>query len=77
MPMVRLLALNALLFLLPFALYAGWVRLRRGRFPLRDEWPLRIVLILGVAGAVFMIVGLVLVALEPAEAAFLAKAANA
>ncbi len=57
--MTRLLALNALFFLLPFALYAGWLFATRGSANNRDDWGLRVVLSLIAIGALLMTIGLV------------------
>ncbi len=65
--MLRLLLLNAFLFLAPFGAFAVWTRYRRGRWPLRTDWTTGTILVLGAIGAVIMIIGLILVALEPIE----------
>jgi hypothetical protein len=58
--MTRLLALNILLFLLPFAVYAGWILIARRRAVTGSDWPARIVLSLSLIGGFIMLTGLVL-----------------
>ena len=57
--MVRLIAFNALAFLLPFAVYAGWLLATRGKLRGVDDWPLRTVTYLAIGGAVMMLVAIV------------------
>lgn len=56
--MARLLALNVLFFVTPFALYAGWLALARRGVGDARSWPTRIVLYLCLAGALTMGLGL-------------------
>ncbi len=57
--MTRLLALNALFFLAPFAIYAGWLWASQGAPGKARDWTLKVVLGLCAAGAVLMLIGLV------------------
>jgi hypothetical protein len=57
--MARLLALNALFFLTPFAVYAAYIALTRRRLEIGD-WPARVIVALCLAGALIMAVGLFL-----------------
>jgi len=56
--MARLLPLDALLFLLPFAAYAVWLAFARGAIGAAANWPLRTVGILCLAGTALVTVGL-------------------
>jgi threonine/homoserine/homoserine lactone efflux protein len=58
--MARLLALNALFFLVPFAAYAGWLFATKRTVRSAEDWPTRTVVILSSIGAVFVLIGLVL-----------------
>ena len=58
--MARLLALNALFFLAPFAVYAGWLAITRGSARNQSDWTARVVLGLCLAGAILMGLGLIL-----------------
>lgn len=57
--MARLLALNALFFVAPFAIYAAYVLATRRRLEVGD-WPARVIVSLCLAGAVIMAIGLFL-----------------
>ncbi len=57
--MARLLALNALFFLIPFAIYGAWRLLRRQSVTTAADWPTRRILQLCGVGVVFVIVGLI------------------
>lgn len=57
--MARLVVFNAVFFLLPFALYAGWLLVTRGSINNPAYWPLRTVGFLALGGAVVMIAALV------------------
>lgn len=57
--MVRILALNALFFLIPFAVYAIWLLATRRNLGTRAEWTNRMITILSVIGAVAVVIGLV------------------
>ncbi len=57
--MARLLALNALFFLVPFVGYAIWLLATKRRFTNPSDWPNRVIIRLCAVGVVFVIVGLV------------------
>lgn len=57
--MVRLLAVNLLFFLLPFAAYALWLLSTRRSVTGSAHWPVRVILGLAIAGAVLMVAVLV------------------
>lgn len=66
--MVRLLALNALFFLIPFAAYAGYLFVTRRTLGTANDWTARAVTIMSSIGAVAVVVGLaVLVSFEGAD----------
>lgn len=48
--MVRFIAFNAVFFLLPFALYAGWLILRQGSATSAADWPGRTIAYLTAGG---------------------------
>jgi hypothetical protein len=56
--MARLIAFNAIFFLLPFAVYAGWLAVTRGAVNNPAYWPLRTIVYLTIGGAAVMIAGL-------------------
>ncbi len=56
--MVRFAFLDAVLFLVPFAAYAGWLVLARGSLSKAEDWQGRTIAFLAIAGA-----GLLLAAL--------------
>ena len=57
--MARLVVFNAVFFLLPFALYAGWLLVKRGSVNNPAYWPLRTIGFLALGGAVVMVGALV------------------
>lgn len=57
--MVRVVALNAIFFLLPFIGYAGWLYATRGTFNDSADWPLRRIGVLAAIGSVMMLLGVV------------------
>ena len=57
--MVRLLAYNTLLFLAPFAVYAGWLLATKRSLGSIGNWSTKIIIILSSLGAVAAIIGLV------------------
>jgi hypothetical protein len=57
--MARLLAFNAIFFLLPFAIYAGWLIATRGAASNSTDWPVKTIGYLAFAGAILMVIGLV------------------
>jgi hypothetical protein len=57
--MARLLALNALFFLAPFAVYAGWLLVTKRTWRSVADWDNRTVIILSSIGAVLVIIGLI------------------
>jgi len=56
--MVRLFLLNAILFLLPFLIYAGWLYATRGSASGAAAWSLKTVVSLAAVGALIMVIGL-------------------
>ena len=58
--MGRLVAFNALFFLLPFAVYAGWLLITRGSASNPAYWPLRTIGLLALGGALVMVAALVI-----------------
>jgi hypothetical protein len=50
--MVRFVAFNAIFFLVPFALYAGWLILRQGSAARASDWPVRTIAFLTAGGLV-------------------------
>jgi hypothetical protein len=56
--MARLIAFNAIFFLLPFAVYAGWLAVTRGSAKNPAYWPLKTIGFLAVGGGVLMVAGL-------------------
>ena len=58
--MARLIAFDAVFFLLPFAIYALWLLATRQSVSQVADWPLRTIAYLAIGGAVLMI-GAVLV----------------
>ena len=57
--MARLLALNAIFFLVPFAIYAGWLFATRRTLGTNADWSNRVIIILCSIGALLVVVGLV------------------
>ena len=57
--MARLIAFNAVFFLLPFAVYAGWLMISRGTASNAAYWPLKTIGYLAAGGIVLMIAALV------------------
>jgi ABC-type uncharacterized transport system permease subunit len=57
--MARLLALNALFFLVPFAAYAGWLLASKRSLGTAADWPNRTVVILSAIGVVFVAIGII------------------
>lgn len=57
--MARLFAFNVIFFLLPFAIYAGWLLATRGSAANIEDWQGRTVAYLAVGGAVVLTVALV------------------
>jgi Family of unknown function (DUF6111) len=58
--MARLILFNAVFFLLPFAIYAGWLVVTQGSLAGSSQWPVRIIAWLAGAGAVLMVAALVI-----------------
>lgn len=58
--MARLIAINAVFFLLPFAGYAAWLFATRGTLVGTVNWPTRAIVWLAGAGAALMVAVLVL-----------------
>lgn len=57
--MARVIAVNLLVFMVPFAVYFGWVYVRNGRVAGAGDWPVRVVGNLTALGAVLMILAIV------------------
>ena len=57
--MARLLALNAIFFMIPFAVYAGWLFVTRRSLGTNADWSNRVIIILCSIGALFVVIGLV------------------
>ena len=57
--MPRLIAFNAIFFLLPFGIYAGWLIATRGTVGTANDWPLRTITWLAIGGAALLVVSLV------------------
>jgi hypothetical protein len=53
--MARLLAFDALFFLLPFAAYAAWLAVSRGTFGNLEDWQVKTIAYLSIAGAVLLL----------------------
>lgn len=58
--MVRVVLLNAVFFLVPFAVYAAWLALSGRPFSDPKSWPLRSLLYLALGGVVLTSVALIL-----------------
>lgn len=58
--MGRIVAFNAVFFLLPFALYAGWLLATRGSANDPADWPLKTIGFLAMGGAVVMVAALLI-----------------
>jgi len=56
--MARLVAFNAIFFLLPFGVYAAWLLATRGSVGTAGDWPLRTIAWLAIGGAVLMVVAI-------------------
>ena len=57
--MARLVAFNVIFFLLPFAVYAGWLLATRGTVGGASDWPVRTISSLAIGGAALLIIALV------------------
>jgi hypothetical protein len=57
--MGRVVAFNAIFFLLPFAFYAGWLLLARGSANNPNDWTLKTIGYLALGGAILMVAALV------------------
>jgi Family of unknown function (DUF6111) len=58
--MARLVVFNAIIFLLPFAIYAGWLVATRGSASNAADWSLKTIGYLAIGGAVLMIAALLI-----------------
>ena len=58
--MGRVVAFNAVFFLLPFALYAGWLFLVRGSANNPSDWSLKTIGFLALGGAILMVAALII-----------------
>jgi hypothetical protein len=56
--MPRLIAFNALFFLLPFGIYGTWLLATRGSLGSASDWPVRTIAYLAIGGAVLMVVAI-------------------
>lgn len=56
--MPRVIAFNALFFLLPFGIYGAWLLLTRGTLGTAKDWPIRTIAYLAIGGAVLMVVAI-------------------
>jgi hypothetical protein len=59
--MARIVAFNALFFALPFIAYGIWLLATRGTATRGSDWPVKVLGLLSIAGAVLMVLGLVTV----------------
>ncbi|MEX0852012.1 MAG: DUF6111 family protein [Bauldia sp.] len=57
--MARFVAFDAILFLLPFAAYAAFLTLTRGSLRNAEDWQIKTIAYLAIAGAGLLIVALV------------------
>ncbi len=57
--MARLIAFNAIFFLLPFGVYAAGCSRRGARSAAANDWPVRTIAYLALGGAALLVVGLV------------------
>jgi hypothetical protein len=62
--MARLLALNAIFFLIPFAVFAIWLYATKRTIGSSAEWTTRTLVVLGSIGAVFVLIGLVVLTIS-------------
>ena len=53
--MARYLAFDAIFFLLPFALYAAWLIFTRGTLKNLDDWQVRTIAYLTIAGSTILL----------------------
>ena len=53
--MARYIAIDAVFFLLPFALYAGWLFATRGSLRNLDDWQVRTIAYLAIAGSALLL----------------------
>lgn len=58
--MARLLAFNAIFFLLPFAMYAGWLYVARGTAGNPAYWSVKTIGYLAFGGAICVVAGMLL-----------------
>jgi hypothetical protein len=56
--MPRVIAFNALFFLLPFGVYAAYLLATRGSISSTSDWPIRTIAYLAMGGAVLMVAGI-------------------
>ena len=56
--MPRVIAFNALFFLLPFGIYGAWLLATRGSLGSASDWPIRTIAYLAIGGAVLMVVAI-------------------
>lgn len=56
--MPRVIAFNALFFLLPFGIYAAWLFATRGSLGSANDWPVRTIAYLAIGGAALMVGGI-------------------
>jgi len=58
--MGRVVAFNAVFFLLPFAFYAAWLFVTRGTANNPSDWTLKTIGLLALGGAIFMVAALII-----------------
>jgi hypothetical protein len=56
--MARYIAFDAIFFLLPFALYAAWLLFSRGSMKNLDDWQVRTIAYLAIAGSAFLLIAI-------------------
>jgi hypothetical protein len=62
--MLRFLALTAVLFVIPFAIYSGWILATHRRMPEQADFPTGRTIAFSVVGAVLVLIGLIWLALS-------------
>ncbi len=58
--MLRFVIFDAVLFILPFAAYAGWLMVTRGSLSNVEDWQARTIAYLAIAGASSLLIALVI-----------------
>ena len=57
--MARYVAFDAVFFLLPFAIYAAWLIFTRGSLKNLDDWQVRTIAYLAIAGSALLLVAII------------------